>query len=404
MQGSVLLTHGGCIMHISKLQLIGMIAVGALLGSVMGTVGLSFADNLTSTSNMLGEGVVIPYDGYLMLDSSPMNTAGQTFKFALFESPSGGTPQWVEEHVVNVHNGRFSVSLGQGTKLSSSPANATFSQVILDAEKLYISVSIIDAQGTITDLAGRQAIEAAPFAAWAATSSDFEVSGALRPQGGIIMRPDTSISGVDQIVGFDDLRLSGSAASGPNNLYINNQGDVTVGKKLKVTGDADLLGTLDVTGSSSLSDTTIQGTLDVTGSSTLNGTTVQGQLSPDYISMPYNSWSPAKGGSGGAAIINDNGSLEALSIFGNRSAGGNRKVKLYDDVQVSGDLTVNGALKSFPEGSYCILRSGGSCPTGFQTGRVVTYGARLVEGINTGDAQTGSDAGGDYVQLNLCCK
>ncbi len=176
-------------------RLIGLIALGALLGSVAGSVGLSFADNLATTSSVLDGGVVIPYDGYLMLDSSPVNATGQTLKFALFESPSGGTAQWVENHVVNVNNGKFSVALGQGTKLSSVPANATFNEVVLDAEKLYIAISVIDANGTITDLAGRQAIEAAPFAAWAATSSDFRVERDL------LVRRNAQVDGALNVTG-----------------------------------------------------------------------------------------------------------------------------------------------------------------------------------------------------------
>lgn len=48
------------------------------------------------------------------------------------------------------------------------------------------------------------------------------------------------------------------------------------------------------------------------------------------------------GAAGGAEISNDNGAYQALMILGNNSAGGNRIVKMWDDVIVNGALTTAG--------------------------------------------------------------
>ncbi len=44
----------------------------------------------------------------------------------------------------------------------------------------------------------------------------------------------------------------------------------------------------------------------------------------------------------GASIVNDNGNYKSLMILGNRSGGGSRKVRIYDDAIVSGNLDVGG--------------------------------------------------------------
>lgn len=43
---------------------------------------------------------------------------------------------------------------------------------------------------------------------------------------------------------------------------------------------------------------------------------------------------------GGAAIVNDNGTYKALMILGNRSAGGSRKIEMWDSVNINGPLSV----------------------------------------------------------------
>lgn len=100
----------------------------------------------------------------LVLDSIVVNATAQVLEFALYESPTGGTAQWVEQHTVSVNNGKFAVALGQGTKVSSSPANATFDEVVLDAEKLYIGIKVDDGTGTFIELAGNQFVSTSTIA------------------------------------------------------------------------------------------------------------------------------------------------------------------------------------------------------------------------------------------------
>lgn len=60
----------------------------------------------------------------------------------------------------------------------------------------------------------------------------------------------------------------------------------------------------------------------------------------------YAAWSAAAVGTanGGAAIVNDNTSYQALMVVGNTSAGGVHKLNLYDDVQIERNAVVKGAL------------------------------------------------------------
>lgn len=119
----------------------------------------------------------------------------------------------------------------------------------------------------------------------------------------------TANGGVD--AGAGDITTKGAVNAG--SLKVENasnlKGDVTMDKKLSVTGDTslkktDVNGALSVTGESSLKNTTVGGTLDVTGATTLKGTltaekdatfeknvtvekdlTVNGKLNVDKISM-----------------------------------------------------------------------------------------------------------------------
>jgi len=316
--------------YLAQSKLIVGVLVGAFVGVVAGNIATSFADNNRATSNILDNGVVVPYDGYLMLDSAPVNAQGQELEFALYESASGGTAQWVERQAVNVVNGRFSVALGKGTKLSASPANATFSDVILDAQRLYIGIKVKDAGGQFIELAGRQAIEAAPFAAWSARSADFKVEGVLQPQNGIVMRDDTSISGVDQIIGYNDLKLSGSPTSGGSNLFIGNDGNVSIARSLSVGGNTTM------TGPATVTDTLNVGSSITT--SALNASKFDGAYIPTY-----RNWGSQGAGAGGAAIYNDGNVYKALMLVGNNSDGGTRRhVRVFDDLMSNNDMYVGG--------------------------------------------------------------
>ena len=68
-----------------------------------------------------------------------------------------------------------------------------------------------------------------------------------------------------------------------------------------------------------------------------------GSLTTPYLPA-YAAWASQGAGTGGAAIYNDSGSYKTLMIVGNNSAGGNREVKVWDDLTVSNNETVGGNL------------------------------------------------------------
>jgi hypothetical protein len=67
-----------------------------------------------------------------------------------------------------------------------------------------------------------------------------------------------------------------------------------------------------------------------------------GQTAP-YLPT-YVAWASQGTGDGGAAVYNDNGSYKTLMIVGNNSAGGNRAVKVWDDLTVSNNLYVGNGI------------------------------------------------------------
>ena len=69
---------------------------------------------------------------------------------------------------------------------------------------------------------------------------------------------------------------------------------------------------------------------------------VEGAVRSNSIAPRYQDWNTAGYGDGGAAICNDDVGYQALMVTGNTSAGGVRKINLYDDVYVHGSQTVNG--------------------------------------------------------------
>ncbi len=206
----------------------------AMLGAFLGNAALTYADNNASTSTVLGNGVVIPYDGYLMLDSAPVNTTGQVLQFDLYDSPSGGVLQWSETQSVDINGGRFSVALGKGTKIASSPGNATFEQVVLDAEKLYLNVLVQDNTGAFIELSGRQAIEATPFAAWSAHAADFNVAGQLDVQGDASLSNNLDVSGTTTTTGVITPHITA-----PSNTLNVNASSITLGGNTNVQGRLD---------------------------------------------------------------------------------------------------------------------------------------------------------------------
>ncbi|MCA9565456.1 MAG: hypothetical protein KC561_18290 [Myxococcales bacterium] len=121
--------------------------------------------------------LVIPYEGDLSLDGTPVD-GSMDMRFHLFNSSGeGGEPLWSEERLqstgraVQVYAGRFEVWLGQYQPLS---------EVIGPDQTLYLNIEV--SQPGADDwvaLAGRQAVLAQPWAFWSTRSDEFVARGAV---------------------------------------------------------------------------------------------------------------------------------------------------------------------------------------------------------------------------------
>jgi len=191
--------------EVSRRQLMGLACVLAGFLGYQGSIAL--ADGDPATSSVLDADLVVPYDGYLQLDGSDINDTVR-LRFELFEAPTGGTPEWSEEQTVTLHNGQMSVALGSVERLN---------EVVLDAERLWLGVMILEddgAGGTVeVALAGRQAIEPAPYAAWSAHSADFEVARDLSVAGAATVGGGLDVGGAASF-GGDTLSLGVGASGG----------------------------------------------------------------------------------------------------------------------------------------------------------------------------------------------
>lgn len=87
------------------------------------------------------------------------------------------------------------------------------------------------------------------------------------------------------------------------------------------------------------------------------GTVTAARVASSRIVPDYASWSSGDVGAGGAAIVNDDGNFQSLLIVGNDSAGGDRNVRIFDHLNVAGNLTA-GQLRggSLRHGS-CLWRN-----------------------------------------------
>lgn len=100
-------------------------------------------------------------------------------------------------------------------------------------------------------------------------------------------------------------------------------------------------------------------------------TVASGAVGGNYGLTPnYASWNAYGVGDGGAAIYNDNVSYQTLMLVGNNSAGGVRKVSVWDYLTVNGPIQVidgtQGANKVLTsdatgKGSWQTLSTGGGC-------------------------------------------
>lgn len=186
---------------------------------------LAQSDGNPATSNILTGGLVVPYDGFLMLDNTPMNGT-QNLRFELWDHPTQAAANrrvWSEDQTVTFFNGRFSVGLGAGTQISTR----TIQDVVQDGEKLYLAIQVRDGTGALVQLSGRQAIEPAPYAAWSASAADLNVGGNLSV-GGQLTASTANVTG----------QLTASTANVSGNLQA---GTVSASGSLSAAVDAVVL-------------------------------------------------------------------------------------------------------------------------------------------------------------------
>ena len=373
-------------------------AVCVLIGGLITSAGVSFADNDTSTQTILGGDLVMPYDGYLMVDSAPL-TGVRTIKFQLYQSADAAAiAVWSETQTVELYNGRFSVGLGSATSLTST---------ILDAEKLYLGMTIIenDAQGNAVEveLSGRQAIEPAPFAAWSGNSTDLNVGNNLNVANAAVIGTTANIGG--------DTTIGGIASIG---------GDTSVGGALDVTGAATIGG--DVTlGDNALRFTdTNNATITLSGidsTYTDDGITLRTLNNPSSNEPIFRVMS--SGGSERLRVEHDGrlyttNSFEAdgagtfggnvgitgtITTSGAGTIGGNLQVNggttlgnaSSDDTTIKGDLTVDGDITNFSMSGEYRVASGDGDGTNLKSGSTKCMsGTQRSPGSSCSNSSTGS--------------
>lgn len=86
------------------------------------------------------------------------------------------------------------------------------------------------------------------------------------------------------------------------------------------------------------------GPADGGNSNVTSATVTTARANVSYFTPPYAGWTGTGTdvGAGGAGIVNDNGAYKALMLVGNTSVGGSRRqVKAFDDLIVTGRLTVS---------------------------------------------------------------
>jgi hypothetical protein len=342
----------------------------AVLGSIVGNVAISFANRADSSilgADSSNPDLVIPYSGYLAVDGVALTSQAGTraVKFSFYNTQSGANP-YTETHDVTFYDGKFSVSLGKGR--DPAPNAEAFEAMILDGDRIEFGIEVEDApgSGTFVALSGRQTIEAAPYAAWSANAADFNTAGNLEVGGNAtvtgnvyandlnaaqtvrakavdadVYRPGyagwnslntgeggASIYNDDNI--YKSLLITGnrSASADPNNgvRKIRLFDDVRVERELEIGDDAIVR-----------KDLHVDQTLLALG------------IRTNSFKPLYQQFGSLSTGDGGAAIYNDATTHQALVITGNRSGNPNpnsgvRRIALYDEVTVNGDLNVTGKI------------------------------------------------------------
>ena len=346
------------------------IATCVALGATGGLMGLTsaFADGDLQTESVIGTNMILPYKGYIMENSDGL-TGTQTVRFELYESATGGTRVWSSERDVKAVDGSFSIALGEVNALNDT---------VLDAERLWLSMTIILSTGAEIDLSGRQAIEVTPYAVWSKNAAAHDVAGSLNVGGDLEVAGVLTAAGVNANGGFESATLTAA-----NGTYSAPTVDLATGEFASgsVTGNVDADGDFEALGSTirignGTGDTlTINGELDVSGDVRI------------------------KSGSNVFDVAELIGDDAAIHVEATSSSGESMRVNslgefiAYENVTVSGSFThnsgsgfmdVEGSMSVGTNASYSgnldvdgqLIRNNDDCP-GSELSSVETNNARL---------------------------
>lgn len=312
--------------------------------SASAIAGVAFAGSLawlpTATADSRRDTETVPrviaYTGTLERDGSGLTvTAGLRFSLSTADS----AVVWTEERSalatkscasaadcsVQVHNGAFSVMLGQYVALSDD---------ILDAEDLYLSIAVYDG-ATWVNLAGRQRITPTPYAMWSLGSTDLSVGGDLA------VSQTATVSGTLDVTGASTLRggttLNGGAtinggATVNGNATFNNP--VTLQSSATVNGAATLNGATAVNNTLSVSGAaTLSSTLAVTGQTQANGgARFRGGFSMETPDLVFEN---IAGRGNGRALVAQSGDQLVVNYAGDFTGG----VRVESNLEATGTVT-----------------------------------------------------------------
>ena len=343
------------------------VATCVALGATGGMMGLTsaFADGDRKTESVIGTNMILPYKGYIMQDSDGL-TGTQTVRFELYESATGGTRVWNSERDVRAVDGSFSIALGEVNALNDA---------VLDAERLWLSMTIVLAGDGEVALSGRQAIEVTPYAVWSKNAATHDVAGSLVVGGDLEVAELVTVPGVTALGGFetDDATSSAGTFSAPTIFADTGSfGSATVSGQIDARGTFTANGSTISLGSGTGNTVTVTGTLlvsndiqvnndiDIVGMSTIEATQDldfhYSTSSGTYMTMS----------SAGALDIHKN-----TVVGGQFAHGSGSSLDVTSLTDIGGALSMGGALNVTGE-----LEHGTNCP-GSPLGNVDSHGARL---------------------------
>lgn len=169
--------------------------------------GSAFADGDPRTDNVPR---VLPYQGILEMDGSPVNATGADalhITFALFDGPAAEQPAYRQDLRIEVYSGRFIATIGP---VGQGPdgAEVAISQIVANADDLYLGMTLLGDPADPEDdvaLANRQRIHATPYSMWSSTATNLSVANDARIGGALQVDGDAAVAGALTVGGAVNL-------------------------------------------------------------------------------------------------------------------------------------------------------------------------------------------------------